>query len=211
MHRLSIPPKPKHVDNDTGFVHVPEVRQGSHMKHTVALITLLLALASCATTTPIPPYTGPSAKIKDSFSNVTGTTKADLFYLDGIDGKGVRNAFDETFDLNYGHGMVLMPRAYERSVPAKEAKYQLHGRTYFAAPILEMAGHAFQIEGEVVLSPEAGETYVVKGELSADHSAIWVENERTGAQLGNKLLIVGSAEVKMFKKSPPVQQVPPGP
>ena len=92
--------------------------------------------------------------------------------------------------------MVLSPRAYERSVPAKEAKYQLHGRTYFAAPILEMAGHAIQIDGEVVLSPEAGETNVVKGELSADHSAIWVENETTGAQLGNKLLIswVGGSE-----------------
>lgn len=210
MHRLSIPPKPRRVDNATGIVHVLEVRQGRRMKHTLALVTLFVMLSSCATTAPIPPYTGPSARIKDSFSNVTGTTKADLYYLDGIDGRGVRNAFDETFDLNYGHGMVLSPRAYERSVPAKEARYQLHGRTYFAAPILEMAGHAFQIEGEVVLSPEAGETYVVKGELAADHSAIWVENERTGARLGNKLLIVGSAEVKMFKKSPPVQQVPPG-
>jgi hypothetical protein len=199
------------VDNGTAFVHVLKIGQESPMKHAVAMVTLLVTLLSCATTSPIPPYTGPSAKIRDSFSNVTGTTKADLFYLDGIDGKGVRNAFDETFDLNYGHGMVLSPRGYERSVPAKEARYQLHGRTYFAAPILEMAGHAFQIQGEVVLSPEAGETYVVKGELSADHSAIWVENERTGAQLGNKLLIAGSAEVKMFRKSPPVQQVPPGP
>ena len=180
------------------------------MKHAVAVVTLLVTLVSCASTTPMPSYTGPSARIKDSFSNVTGTTKTDLFYLDGIDGKGVRNAFDETFDLNYGHGMVLTPRAYERSVPARQATYRLHGRTYFAAPILEMAGHAFQIVGEVVLSPEAGETYVVKGELSADHSSIWVENEKTGAQLCNKLLIVGSAEVKMFKKSPPVQQVPPG-
>jgi len=186
-------------------------RQASHMKHKLALVTVFLMLGSCATTAPIPPYIGPSATIKDSFSNVTGTTKADLFYLDGIDGKGVRNAFDETFDLNYGHGMVLSPRAYERSVPAREGKYRLHGRTYFAAPILEMTGHAFQIEGEVVLSPAAGETYVVKGELAADHSAIWVENEKTGAQLGNKLLIVGSAEVKMFKKSPPVQQLPPSP
>ncbi|HKC17180.1 MAG TPA: hypothetical protein VKC11_10790 [Steroidobacteraceae bacterium] len=181
------------------------------MKHAVALVSLLVALVSCATTPPIPPFTGPSAIIKDSFSNLTGTTKADLFYLDAIDGKSVRNAFDETFQLNYGHGMVLKPHAYERSVPAREAKYQLHGRTYFAAPILEMAGHAFQIEGEVVLTPEAGETYVVKGELSADHSAIWVENEKTGAQLGNRLLIAGSAEVKMFMKSPPVQQLPPSP
>ena len=108
----------------------------------MALVTILVTLVCCATTAPIPPYTGPSATIKDSFSNVTGTTKADLFYLDGIDGKDVRNAFDETFDLNYGHGMVLSPRAYERSVPANEAKYQLHGRTYFAAPTLELAGQA---------------------------------------------------------------------
>src|SRR5258706_8031478 len=175
------------------------------MKHTLALVTLFVMLSSCATTAPIPPYTGPSAKIRDSFSNVTGTTKADLFYLDGIDGKGVRNAFDETFDLNYGHGMVLSPRAYERSVPAREGKYQLHGRTYFAAPILEMAGHAFQIEGEGVLTPEAGENYVVKGELSPDHHALWVGKQKNRPPMGKRVLISGSAEGEKFKKNPPAQ------
>ena len=181
------------------------------MKQTATLIALLLTLISCASTAPAPSSTGPTATIRDSFGNVVGTTRADFFYIDAIDGRGIRNAFDETFDLNYGHGMVLTPHGHERLVPAKEAKYLLHGRTYFAAPILELAGHAFQIRGEVLLTPETGETYVVKGELSDDHSAIWVENERTGAQLGNRLLITGSAEVKMFRKSPPVQQVPPGP
>src|SRR5258706_10609813 len=126
------------------------------MKPAVALVWFLVALVPCPPPPPIPPFTGPSAIIKDSFSNLSGTTKADLFYLDAIDGKSVRNAFDETFQLNYGHGMVLKPHAYERSVPAREAKYQLHGRTYFAAPILEMAGHALHISGEGVLTPQAG-------------------------------------------------------
>src|SRR5258706_11866897 len=161
------------------------------MKHTLALVTLFVMLGSCATTAPTPPYTGPSAKIRDSFSNVTGTTKADLFYLDGIDGNGVRNAFDETFDLNYGHGMVLSPPAYERSVPAREGKYQLHGRTYFAAPILEMAGHAFQIEGEVVLTPEAGGNQLGKGGMSARPSAILGGEGKNRAQFGHKGVLAG--------------------
>jgi len=78
----------------TGLVHVLEIKPVSHMKHNLALVMLFVALGSCATTPHTSLY-GPQPRSGIHLATHR-TTKADLFYLDGIDGKGVRNAFDET-------------------------------------------------------------------------------------------------------------------
>jgi hypothetical protein len=44
-----------------------------------------------------------------------------------------------------------------------------------------------------VRAPLAGATYVVKGSLGPDYSAVWIENVETGVQVGNKLMIKGAA------------------
>ena len=170
----------------------------------------LLWIASCASTPPAPTYDGPTAVLKDTVTQVAGATVAQLYFVLSIDGKEIRNAFDETYDRNRDRGPVLTAYPYQRNVPAKEAKFHLLARSYFAAPILEMTGHAYQIQGDVQFTPQAGETYVVKGELTPEHSVVWIESEKTGARVSTMLQVNGSAEVKMFKKALPVEQVPPG-
>jgi hypothetical protein len=44
----------------------------------------------------------------------------------------------------------------------------------------------------VKFAPQGSGQYVIKGELSEDHSAVWVEDLSTRKQLGNKLLVKGS-------------------
>ena len=180
------------------------------MKYGIAAATLVVCLIGCATTSsPVPAgYTGPTATIKDSI-RVISDTKAEFFVLYELDGRHVENALGITIDRNAGNGFLLTPSGADRLVPAQAAAFHILGRTHFGAPIDEMVSTAYLIDGEVRFAPVAGEGYVVKGELGADHSAVWVENEKTGAQIGNKLLIKGSAAVGMFKKRPPVEQVPP--
>jgi hypothetical protein len=81
--------------------------------------------------------------------------------------------------------------------------------THCAAPLLELTGTIFMVDGDIHFTPQAGETCLITGELSADHSAVWVENSKTHAQVGNKLLIKGPAKMGFFGGSGVPEQFPP--
>jgi hypothetical protein len=170
-----------------------------------------MGLVACETVQPSIPsgYTGPTAVIKDSFQSVS-PTQVSVFYLEGIDGRSVDNALKQTLERNRGRGSFMTPQGAERPVPARDAAFHVVGVTHYAAPILELANTIYIVEGVVHLSPLDGGAYVVKGELGADHCAVWIEDEKTGAQVGNKLLAKGPSEIAAFKKRPPVVEVPPG-
>ena len=51
--------------------------------------------------------------------------------------------------------------------------------------------------------------YIIKGELGPDFSAVWIEDEKTGAQVGNKLRIKGAAKAGFFGVKGTVEQIPP--
>ena len=50
-------------------------------------------------------------------------------------------------------------------------------------------GTLYLVHGNVVFAPRPDATYLIKGELTADHGAVWIEDQSSGAQMGNKLLI----------------------
>jgi hypothetical protein len=178
------------------------------MKHGIAAVALLLA--GCATHESLLPkdYGGPTATITDS-SNVYSARKADFFYVEAIDGQRIDNALEHTVRANQGHGLAMTTEGKARPVATKQTLFHIAGRTHFAAPILEMAGTTYSVDGDVTFSPAAGENYIVKGSLGPDYSAVWIENKTTGAQVGDKLLIKGAAEVSIVKKRPAVERVPP--
>jgi hypothetical protein len=187
-----------------------KTNQMSKVRAVFLLAAAALPLGGCATQESLVPqdYHGPTALISDS-TYVYSSRRADFFYVEAIDGRPVDNALERTARDNRGHGLAFTPEGKDRPVEVKQTVFHIAGRTHYAAPILEMTGTAYLVDGDVNFSPVAGEAYVIKGSLGPDYSAVWIENKNTGAQMGNKLLIKGAAEVSMVKKRPPVEQVPP--
>jgi hypothetical protein len=58
----------------------------------------------------------------------------------------------------------------------------------------------YEVRGDIRVSPVPNGTYVVKGQLSADYSAVWIESVDTGELLGKKIEIKGSAKLNILEK-----------
>lgn len=74
----------------------------------------------------------------------------------------------------------------KRQVPAKECKLSIQGITHVAAPILALGGGMYRVEGEVDVLLEEGKKYIVRGELSKEYSAVWIEDAQ-GNLISNKI------------------------
>jgi hypothetical protein len=174
------------------------------MKSLHSLIALLAAavLSGCATYVPSVPdkYVGPIAVVHDS-TKVHGSTKADFFFVEAIDESKIMNSLRATLIANNGKGMSMTPVVLVRPVVAeKPLKLTIKARTHFAAPILAMVRTAYQVEGTVEFTPKENTTYVVKGELGDEYSAVWLEDKSTGQVVGSKIEPKGSAKLGFFEK-----------
>jgi len=176
----------------------------------VALVAV--ALSACETTLkPVPDgYTGSTATVKDSMRVSPGDSCGDFFFLNEYAGKSTDNALQASGRDNAGSGLIIrVVHDFSRQVPTRSAAFFIVGRTHCAAPIQEMTGTVRLVGGNVEFTPLEGRTYVIKGELTPDHSAVWIEDEKTGAQVGNKLLINGPAKAGFFGVTGKVLEIPP--
>ncbi len=173
---------------------------GVHVKSRLLLAVLAsTALAACATN-PIPEgYTGPRATISDSAKSL-GTSSADLFVLSKVDGKSIHESIIGTRQANSGRGFYMSPVEVKREVPAQPAKYTLVGRRVYAAPILELTNKIYEITGELEFAPETDGSYVVKGTLDSNYSAVWLEDAKTGGLIGKKFEVNGSTALGILQK-----------
>lgn len=163
------------------------------------IVVVFFGLAGCATN-PIPDgYTGPTAQFADSVMT-RGMSSGDFFYLEKIDGKSIENSLGATLSANYGQGFRMTPVVKRRAVPAAEASFTIVARTHYAAPILVLANKIYQVRGDVRFTPEPNGSYVVKGVLGPDYSAVWIEDSRIGAMVGQKVEVQGSATLGFFEK-----------
>lgn len=157
-------------------------------------VVAVSALAGCAT----PPerivmpegYTGPKAYLNDSAKPEDGS-KAQVFAVSTIDGQRVLNTLDETRRASYGKGFALTVSTVGRPIAAQPMKVGLIGTHTTAAPIHEIASRAagtfFSFEGIVDFAPRADRSYVVKGELKAQGSSVWIEDSLTGEVVTRKV------------------------
>ena len=147
------------------------------MRLRLLLLSCVLLLAGCATAPmPVPAdYHGPLAHINDS-SNSVSSTKIQFFQLAKVDGREVESSSVSTFKKNYGHGFAMDPQLESRDVPAKTCVLHLEGVTHVAADILAFGGGMYHVEGDVTVALEPDKTYTVKGTLSKEYSAVWLED-----------------------------------
>lgn len=147
------------------------------MKFRPLLLTFALLLAGCVSAPmPVPVgYQGPLAHINDTSTPVS-STKIRFFQLAKVDSRGVETSSAATYKRNYGRGFYMEPQLESREVPAKTCVLSIEGVTYVAADILAFGGGMYHVEGEVTVALEPDKTYFVKGTLSKEYSAVWLED-----------------------------------
>jgi len=141
---------------------------------------MLLLLAGCAAKLVPDDYAGPTAVVRDSFSNyVTGgflkSDKAHFFVMTKVDGKKIEEALTWTAMMSDGMGSAMKPQSHERRVPIKPMKVELLGVIYYPAPISTLLNPTYETRRTVQFHPVAGETYVVRGRLGESGSSVWIE------------------------------------
>ncbi len=148
------------------------------MKRLISIICFGVLLSSCVSHKPVPDnYTGPLATVSDSSKRIDGS-KAYFFQLNKIDGRDVLTSVGSSAEASYGHGFALTVLTESRQVPATESELHLSGTTYYAAPVLMLKGGNYSVDGKVRVNLEANKIYYIKGELSKEYSAVWVEDSQ---------------------------------
>lgn len=165
-----------------------------------ALALASLTLCAC-TSNPAPEdFIGPLATVADT-TDKGGTGGVDFFFVEKIDGRKVRTSLGATAQANEGMGFSMRPVVLDHAVPAEGAiTVTITGRTHYGAPIQELTNTIYQISGDVTFTPARNRVYDVKGFLRQNHSAVWIEDNATGAVVGKKIEIKGSAALGFFSK-----------
>ncbi len=167
-----------------------------------AIACLALSMTGCATFAPSVPegYTGPQAVLEDS-AKVHGSSKADFFVVEQINGADVDNSLNETFRRNKGRGLAMTPYFISRPLVADQPlKVAVKGRTHYAAPIQALTRTVYQVKGVVEFSPKANTRYVVRGQLGENYSVVWIEEAESGQPVGQKVEVNGSAKLGVLEK-----------
>ena len=164
-------------------------------------LTLLLSGCVAPMAPSIPPdYTGPRAVLRDS-ALTHSTSKVDFFVVVKLAGKEIKNSRSESMSANYGKGFNLSPVLLDREVPAGQPlQLEIVARSEYAAPILALTNPVYMVKGEVTFTPAADHTYMVKGVLGADYSAVWIEDTSTQQVVGEKIEAKGSAKLGFWSK-----------
>jgi hypothetical protein len=167
------------------------------MMRILCLGVVALTLSACAADPMPDPYRGPSATIVDSVQP-GGADSADFFYLSDVNGQAVDNSLVDTASTNAGLTFDVKPVVTSRDVPTDPATFTIVGRTHYGAPVLEFVNPVYEVSGDIRFTPVPEKTYVVKGVLGENYSAIWIEDKATGAVVGRKIELHGSAELGIF-------------
>jgi len=167
---------------------------------TKLLLLSIMLLTGCESLKPALPegYTGPTAMLKDSAKVISGS-KVDFYIVERINGNRVKNSQIQTEKENSGRGLSMTPVIMQRPVAAAPLQLEIAARTGYAAPIQTLLGPIYEVKGRVEMTPEAGKTYVVRGELGETYSSVWIEEESTGALVGKKIEIQGSAKLGVLQ------------
>jgi len=149
---------------------------GIDIRRVATLAACALSLCGCMSN-PIPNgYTGPVARISDSYTP-TNNKGLNFFYLAKVNGKNIDNSPARTAQANAGMGFSMNPVIIGRYVPARSAVFTIIGRTYYGAPILDLANTVYEVSGNIRFTPQADHSYKVKGILSDTGSSVWIEDQ----------------------------------
>jgi hypothetical protein len=155
-------------------------------------------------------YKGPTATLRDSIRATRDAECGQFFFLSEYDGTAADNALQAATRDNATAGAKLaVLNEFARPVPARAGVFVIVGRTHCAAPMMEMLGTVYLVGGRTRFTPQANAVYVVTGELTPDHSAVWIADAQTGAQVSSKFLIRGPAKAGYFSMTGRIEEIAP--
>jgi len=169
------------------------------MKYLLLLCALLIIMAGCSYAPSVPEnYAGPLASVKDTVKK-KGPTRANIYYLESIDGNRIYNSNISTMENSAGKGIYadLKPNVIERDIPARKSSVALVGIRQYVSGVEALTSDNYYVTGEVNFNPEEGKRYVVNGNLADEYSSVWIEEEMTGIKVTD---VIKSNEDKYKKK-----------
>ena len=148
-----------------------------------------VALPGCVQFHNLPTdYTGPVAIIRGTAAQ-KNVFKGEAFRVTKVDGKQIPGR--GAVATPTGGGPVLAVQDPEVRVLPQPVTLTLTGSTIYAAdgPALVdgMFGGSRNVSGEISFTPKAGGEYRVKGLLHRGSEAVWLVEEKTGKQIGEKI------------------------
>jgi hypothetical protein len=182
------------------------------MRKTLLTIPLAVALAACATLNdPVEPgYSGPTVIVKDLLLPL-GSTRAQFFVIEEVDGKRIHNALIESHRASNGRGFTLVGRDISRELPLRPLRIKLLATEETGAPIEAIfraasGSAAPSVERVVDFFPQEGHEYVVTGEMSKQRSAVWILDLTTYQPASESPVPVESGEGKVGSHSEAAQR-----
>lgn len=158
------------------------------------LLSLLCVagLSACASYAPSVPadYKGPTVALTDYYIPEE-RSKAQLFYVDAVDGKQIESSLVASRRATSGQGFSVSMVALTRQVPVQPLRLKLIGTHFIGAPIHELASRAagtfYSVEGELSFTPVEGRSYFVKGQLQKTGSFACIADASTEQCVSDKL------------------------
>jgi hypothetical protein len=169
--------------------------EGIHLKRnflTGAIALVAAMIAGCASPSPAPlvkPAT-PSAWVADSATG-GGRGGGAFFFVAAADGKAIEtNNLSASLAASSGRGADLQIRPVARYLPAGKTTLKLAGRYAHAAPIQSLFSSAasYSVDGTIEAELRDDARYRVVGTLDAFKREIWLEDEASGAMVGQKVV-----------------------
>jgi hypothetical protein len=158
------------------FVNIlGELLQKVFMKY--LLLLPFLFLIACKSTPPLVGEGLPKANLIDTFKQKK-TSSAKFFVAEKVNGIKIPNAHGRSMSYSSGQGNYLTLASAERVIPVSTIKVSLAASWSYAMPIAGVFANndnAF-IKGVVKLEVQEGVNYLVKGHISEDYTAVWIEN-----------------------------------
>jgi hypothetical protein len=151
-----------------------------------ASLLAALTLSGCATVEPPTPITGPKLVLADSAEPKSGSM-AHIYSVTQVNGRRIEDSGRATSVATHGRGMALQLKVLDRELAAGPVRLKLEGATQYAAPIQAMLGKTCRAEGEVQLSLQADQRYVVKGKLDATSCEVWIEDANGQQVAGSRV------------------------
>jgi hypothetical protein len=143
------------------------------------ILIAFLCLTACKSTPALVGKGLPKANLIDTFEQNHKIDSAKFFIADKVNHIRIPNARGRSLDRSNGQGANLLLTGVERDIPIYLTSVNLVAELVHARPIdyiFANLDNSF-IKGVVKFRPKEGLNYLVKGHISADYTAVWIEDE----------------------------------
>jgi len=170
------------------------------MKKIIFIGVLAHLLVGCVSHAPSIPegYEGPVAFVQDTEYRID-EGKADIFYLDAIDGRRISNSRHRSRMASLNQGNRLTTVLQENKVESGLRILTIVGRTEYAMPARSMVGTVYEVKGDVSIELKENAGYIIRGELAEDGSKVWIEDQSNGEVL-EIIEVEGPSKLNFFQK-----------